>query len=644
MKNQVLYFSGLLAVFGMTHTPVRATVQILGMRPSLPSPEPIGKTITWAVTATDTNRGPLTFQFSVAPGKQAFSVVHDFDMGKQVSGVWASRPFVWTTIAGEGSWRIQVIAKDFASKETAVQTATFELTSRVKNGHAAVTTTANPLVALFSSPPCLTGSFMRVTFANGSGAPRYTNWKPCNSLTSMNVYVAGMLPSTTYNMNYQIATGLVITNGPNPLTFATGALPANLTLPTFTEVVPPGPETDIRDSTIVHSFTQENQQDFFTPIATDLIGRVTWYYSSASNPRLTRMLHGGYMLTLEDGAAWDPVNTTMQYVREVDLAGNIIRETNIGVVSQQLLAIGVTDAAPCNQVPTPPPVGSACLNQFHHEAMRLPNGYTAVLGRLEKLFPRGTQGSQTSQPLDVLGDMVIVLNENWQVVWYFEEFQKLNVNHAATLGETCVNGVTSGPGFCHVTLALADQANDWTHTNSITYISSSGDLLVSVRNQDHLLKIDYGNGAGSGKIIWLMGRTGDFTFNNINKDPFPWFSHQHYAQYQPDGALILFDNGNTRVAPPPIGLGGGNSRGMALLVDEIKMVVTPLLSVDLGTYAPALGSAQLLSNGNYFFQPGLPTTYNIEIQPTSGTTSGTQVYNLSTPASCYRAWRLPFLY
>ena len=537
-----------------------------------------------------------------------------------------------------------MIAKDFTSRETATWTASFQLTSLVTGGHAAVNRTANPLVALFSAHSCAAGRSMRVTFAASGGTPNYTNWNLCQPPLSMNFHIAGMLARTTYSMNYQVLAGGTITNGPTSLDFTTGALPARLTLPSFTVVTAPGPQTDTTDSTLLHGFTDSNRKNFFIPMATDLHGDVTWYYASGAAALLTRPLPGGFILTLQDGVAWNPALNGSQYVREIDLAGNIVRETNTGIISQQLLALGAKDATPCYQVPNPPPVGTACLNHFHHEAMQLPNGYTAILARLEKLFPPGTQGSTTGQLVDIIGDMAIILDTKWQVVWYFDEFQQLDTNRAAPLGETCANGVTSGPGWCRMKMVLANVANDWTHTNSIYYIPSSGDLVLSMRNQDWLVKVAYSNGTGEGGILWRMGIGGDFTFININNDPFPWFSHQHDAEYQSNGALTVFDNANTRVAPPPIGLGKGYSRGMALRVDETNMQVTPVLSVTLGTYSPALGSAALLSNGNYFFQPGVPTSYDIQILPSPGTTTGTQVFNLLSPAYTYRAWQMPSLY
>ena len=67
---------------------------------------------------------------------------------------------------------------------------------------------------------------------------------------------------------------------------------------------------------------------------------------------------------------------------------------------------------------------------------------------------------------------------------------------------------------------------------------------------------------------------------------------------------------------------------MALSFDETSMQVTPVLSVDLGVYSQAMGSAQMLTDGNYFFlcaivpagQLGVLTGsgFGIEIQPAEG--------------------------
>jgi len=258
-------------------------------------------------------------------------------------------------------------------------------------------------------------------------------------------------------------------------------------------------------------------------------------------------------------------------LQEYDLAGNLIRETNATRMSEQLVAMG-TDP----------------VDDLHHEAVRLPNGDTALLASVERVVDQGA-GS-----VDVLGDIVIVLDSNLQVKWYWNEFDHLDVKRPAILDEKCTLGNTG----CPATLRNAGftVANDWTHTNSVAY-TPDGNLMISVRHQDWVIKFDYRNGAGTGAILWKLGKDGDFTINS--SDPYAWQSHQHDAEFEPNGLLTLFDNGNTRITA-----NGGHSRGQAWRIDETNKVATPVVNIDLGEYSVATGSAQLLSNGNYHFDLG----------------------------------------
>jgi len=371
------------------------------------------------------------------------------------------------------------------------------------------------------------------------------------------------------------------------------------------------------------------------------------------------------MLTIQNGPAWNPATQYQQLVREIDLAGNVIRETNTGIIQQQLLALGASDAQACNAVPSPAPVGAACLDAFHHDVIQsLPNGYTALLASVEKIFPAGTQGDTSGLPVDIVGDMIVVLDSNLRAVWYFDAFQhdsgapQLDINRPAVLGDTCGLNQQGCPPIFLLGPGIAAQAKDWLHANSLYYWPQHKDIVWSSKNQNWVMRIDYDNATGTGNILWRMGPDGDFTFNNINNDPWPWFSAQHDVGMENAGAgpMTLFDNGDTRVSAPPLGLGGNcgpsdcNSRGMALTVDEANMQVTPVLSQDLGAYASAGGSAQLLADGNYLFVPAVvfksiqsEGSYSIEIFPTPGTVNGTQVLNLQGPTT-YRGWQMPSLY
>lgn len=666
-----------VGLLGVLCAPAFATVQISSLTPALAAPQPLGTPILWTATATDSNPGPLTFQFNVAAPRASFALAHDFNVGVLSGTTWTSPAFWWMPTFAEGNYQVQVIVKDFVSGETATLTVAFQVTSLVSGSLPVVTPTWNALVALFSTPSCPAGSTVRVVFQQQSKKTpaTMTNWGNCHPPTSVNFEIAGLYPNGKYVMYAQTNTGGHLVNGPT-VTYTVPPLPTDVpfTWPTFTLTVNAGPNTDTSDSVILHQLTNfGGASSQFPDVATDLAGHIVWYYYDKNqithSDLLTRAVPGGYMLMIQDSVAWNPAAGHGQYLREMDLVGNVIKETNTGIIQQQLLAMGSANGGPCTAFPNPT-VGSACLSGFHHEAIHLPNGYTAVIAAVEKIFPPGTQGDTSGLPVDIIGDMFVVLNTNWQVVWYWDAFDhaggapELDINRPAVLGETCVANQSGCPAILLLGSGIALKAHDWLHANSLYYSPSDGNIIWSSRHQDWIAKIDYNNGLqtgglGTGKVLWRMGPGGDFTFLNNFNDPWPWFSHQHDAGIEHNGAgpLTVFDNGNTRISAAPIGLGNPgcqpadcNSRGMALTVDETNRLVTPVLSVDMGVYSSSMGSEQLLPNGNYFVVPADVVVslsnaygYSVQIYPTPGTVTGTQVYNLQGPGH-YRAWQMPNLY
>jgi hypothetical protein len=175
--------------------------------------------------------------------------------------------------------------------------------------------------------------------------------------------------------------------------------------------------------------------------------------------------------------------------------------------------------------------------------------------------------------------------------------------------------------------------------NAVSLSPFDGNLVLSVRYQDWVVKIDYRNGEGDGHVIWRLGQDGDFTENSM--DPNPWFSHQHNAHYINDSTIILFDNGNTRRAGDPI----ADSRGQVWKLDEQAMTATLVFNGDLGNYSSALGAAQRLSNGNLSFTSGLqgqaPNIFgqSIEVRP-----DGSKAYVLEVNSREFRSFRIRTLY
>ena len=87
--------------------------------------------------------------------------------------------------------------------------------------------------------------------------------------------------------------------------------------------------------------------------------------------------------------------------------------------------------------------------------------------------------------------------------------------------------------------------------------------------------------------------------------------YQHDAAFEPPGSnmLVLFDNGQRRVEKEKDKDGKEkdkepNSRGQVWKIDERARTATLVVNADLGVYAPAMGAAHRLSNGNYHFTAG----------------------------------------
>src|SRR5262249_5502685 len=223
---------------------------------------------------------------------------------------------------------------------------------------------------------------------------------------------------------------------------------------------------------------------------------------------------------------------------------------------------------------------------------------------------------------------------DFQVKWAWDAFDHLDVHRGPVLGEVTQPGSPEPTGVVPVLPAV-----DWLHINAVALSPADGNLILSSRHQDWVIKIDYRNGAGDGHVVWRLGKDGDFALNSA--DSSAWFSHQHNVHYLDDHTLILFDNGNTRQATDP----NAHSRGQVWTLDEASMTATPVLNADLGNYSFRLGSAQRLSNGNYSFMSGsqgpVPNDIgqSIEVRP-----DGTPSYVLEFASPEYRSYRLRTLY
>jgi arylsulfate sulfotransferase len=195
-------------------------------------------------------------------------------------------------------------------------------------------------------------------------------------------------------------------------------------------------------------------------------------------------------------------------LREVNLAGETVKELRLSTLNENLAAAGY----------------KLHLDVIHHDVTVLPNGHWIVLANTTKTFENlpGRPGKT-----EVIGDVLVDVDAELHPVWIWNEFDHLDVNRHPL------------------------EFPDWTHTNAVIYTKDDGNLIVSVRNQSWVTKIDYRDGKGSGNMLWRMGKDGDLRLLNGN-DPVDW----SYAQHDPEIAgersagvfrLSLMDNGNSRV-------------------------------------------------------------------------------------------------
>jgi arylsulfate sulfotransferase len=491
---------------------------------------------------------------------------------------------------------------------------------------ASVANTQNPLVAQVSVATALGGcpGQAMVEFGPDTSYGRNTAWYPVlASAANSAILVAGMRPSTTYHMRASVqaqCAGGTNTYTGDDLTFTTGALPS-LPFPTLT-VSRPSPSTTSPENPGIEMIdvTTAGVPAFFT----DRDANPIWYYDVGPQnfPYTFKLLPNGHMILSITTSITAPV---VSLIREVDLAGNTIREMPINTLGTKMQAAGY------NFVPT----------SYTHDFVPLPNGHLLVLVNYPKNFTDlpGYPGT-----ISVIGDGVVDLDQNWNPVWAWNSFDYLDVNRH-------LNGLP-----------------DWTHSNALLYSPADGNLLISMRHQSWVLKIDYNNGTGAGNVIWHLGYQGDFALTQggiPTDDPAVWFSFQHFpsiaSETGPQTTLAVWDNGDSRVLDasgdicPSLVLNTPcYSRATIFQVDESAMVAN-LAWVNLpGPYDYSLwgGSISQLGNGNVEFDinaaaPPIAPNIASEVQEVTQTSTPQIVWKLDiTPAAddAYRAYRVPSLY
>ncbi len=114
---------------------------------------------------------------------------------------------------------------------------------------------------------------------------------------------------------------------------------------------------------------------------------------------------------------------TATQLNEYDLVGNLLLQTNFSILNEQLAAKGYPQMTGFNI----------------HETRVLPNGNILILGGRDETSTV-YQGGTPDHPVDIVGDMVLVLDHNLQLLWAWDSFSHQDLSREATLDDICLQG------------------------------------------------------------------------------------------------------------------------------------------------------------------------------------------------------------
>jgi hypothetical protein len=105
------------------------------------------------------------------------------------------------------------------------------------------------------------------------------------------------------------------------------------------------------------------------------------------------------------------------------------------------------------------------------------------------------------------------------------------------------------PGFqqCNLktdAIATGDRVFvDWSHANSAELFEDDNVVLVSARNLNSVMALRWrpDTEGPAGELLWQLGPDHDFELVNGE-----WFYRQHAPEVQPDGTILIYDNGSER--------------------------------------------------------------------------------------------------
>ncbi|MBK9258842.1 MAG: aryl-sulfate sulfotransferase [Polyangiaceae bacterium] len=374
-------------------------------------------------------------------------------------------------------------------------------------------------------------------------------------------------------------------------------------------------------------------------------GEVVWYHRPPVVPGEARQLSNGHLL----------YEYSHLGLVEIDMLGNAVAQWQAAALKTPVL-------------PGATPVDTATM---HHDMAQMPNGHFLTLSTTavmmshyptSEIDPEAPPGKAT-----VIVDNVVEFDRKGTIVRTWDMSDMLDLKRI---------GYDSSSPFWDVFYpGHAGGTKDWSHANGIAYSEEDDSIVVSLRNQDAIVKFS----RETGKLAWIFAPPANWKspWQELLLSPasqLEWPYHQHAPKLGPNGKLLLFDNGNCRASPFEVRVPAeqNHSRVVEFRIDEAAKTVTQEWSyggsdteifyspfLGEGDWMPTTGNILVADGGHVVDEHGTPSDSIIlghkwaRIFEVTREDKPRKVFEIRIKAantagfggwSIYRAERIPHLY
>jgi arylsulfate sulfotransferase len=376
----------------------------------------------------------------------------------------------------------------------------------------------------------------------------------------------------------------------DPLSFRTAPLPE--LLPTL-RVTRSEQERMEPGVTLLSLFRWEDDRadnSFGYFVAVDAAGEVVWYYAIGAPAAGIHRLPNGEFQFIH--------GVPPKFIRRIDPLGSTLREFH---------AVALGDTLREGAIPVD-------VDTFHHDfAPQADDSLLALsteVRRLERYPLNVARPRRGMGPANVVGDVVAHILPDGRVA---KRWALLDILDPQRVTWSSHDSFWDQRAYHHI----EEGTRDWSHANTIVRDPADGGLVLSLRHQDAVVKID----ADTSAVKWILGSPANWRGELARKVLKPtarleWPFHQHGVKFTPHGTLLMFDNGNLRAIPParPMPPTEAYSRAVEYEIDEEEMSVTQVFSYggpddDQRFYSPFLCDADWLpQTGNILVTDGAHAT------------------------------------